>query len=96
MAKTALIIDDDATFRAMHRMAVGKSDFKREDIKEVVDGVSGLAAMKANLYDVVLSDYEMPEMDGLAMIQAFRVWEAGQGRRPRPTILIGHLHHGGQ
>ena len=43
--------------------------------------------MKANLYDVVLSDYEMPEMDGLAMIQAFRVWEAGQGRRPRQSVI---------
>ena len=87
MTKAALIIDDDSIFRAMHRTCVCELGFDRADVKEVEDGVSGLAALKANLYDAVLSDYEMPEMDGLAMIQAFRVWEAGQGRRPRQSVI---------
>ena len=87
MTKSALIIDDDPTFRVMHRTCVCKLDFNRADVKEVEDGVYGLAALKANLYDAVLSDYEMPEMDGLAMIKAFRVWEAGQGGRRRQSVF---------
>jgi two-component system chemotaxis response regulator CheY len=87
VTKSALIIDDDPIFRVMHRTCVCKLDFNRADVKEVEDGVYGLAALKANLYDAVLSDYEMPEMDGLAMIKAFRVWEAGQGGRRRQSVF---------
>ena len=87
VTKAALIIDDDSIFRAMHRTCVCELGFDRADVKEVEDGVSGLAALKANLYDAVLSDYEMPEMDGLAMVKAFRVWEAGQGGRRRQSVF---------
>ena len=87
VTKSALIIDDDPIFRVMHRTCVCKLGFDRADVNEVEDGVSGLAALKANLYDAVLSDYEMPEMDGLAMVKAFRVWEAGQGWRHRQSVF---------
>ncbi len=42
------------------------------DIVEAADGKEGLEAFNANPVDVVLTDWNMPEMNGLEMLQAIR------------------------
>ncbi|MDX1927697.1 MAG: response regulator [Pirellulaceae bacterium] len=42
------------------------------DIVEAADGKEGLEAFSANPVDVVLTDWNMPEMNGLELLQAIR------------------------
>jgi len=51
------------------------------------DGL-GLAAMQKNVFDLVISDLEMPIMDGRDMIQAFRAWEEANNNRPYHQRII--------
>jgi two-component system, chemotaxis family, chemotaxis protein CheY len=42
------------------------------DIVEAADGREGLAAFQAEPIDIVLTDWNMPEMNGLELLQAIR------------------------
>jgi two-component system chemotaxis response regulator CheY len=42
------------------------------DVTEAVDGEDGLAKAKAKAVDLVLTDQNMPKMDGLSMVRALR------------------------
>jgi two-component system chemotaxis response regulator CheY len=42
------------------------------DVTEAVDGQDGLNKAKAKVFDVVLTDQNMPHMDGLTLIKALR------------------------
>jgi len=42
------------------------------DIVEAADGQEGLAAFQAEPIDIVLTDWNMPEMSGLELLQAIR------------------------
>jgi CheY-like chemotaxis protein len=64
-----LIVDDHSVFRKVIRSMLDKS----LPILEAADGVEGLALLKANPdITLVLSDYNMPKMNGLQMIEALR------------------------
>jgi DNA-binding NtrC family response regulator len=68
--KTILIVDDDADIRAALRRALRGSEFA---VIEAPDGATGLAVFRTNPIDVVISDYEMPGMDGLDLLQRVRL-----------------------
>ncbi|AWK87336.1 DUF3369 domain-containing protein [Azospirillum thermophilum] len=51
------------------------------------DGLQALAMWRSGRYGLLLTDCQMPEMDGLELAQAVRADEAGTGRR-RPIIAI--------
>lgn len=64
-----LIVDDHSVFRIVVRSMLDKS----LPILEAADGAEGLAHLKANAdITMVLTDYNMPKMNGLQMIEAMR------------------------
>ena len=69
MAKTILIVDDSASIRQMVSFAL-KSD--GHNVIEAADGVEALAKAKAHAIDLVLTDQNMPNMDGFTMVKALR------------------------
>ena len=88
--KSVLHVDDDE----MQRIVMSKILNACEVVAIVSadDGSKGLDAMKRNEFDLVISDLEMPTMDGREMIMAFRAWEeaeAGRPRRQRVVCLTG-------
>ena len=69
MAKTILIIDDSASIRQMVAFALKTEGFT---VTEAADGVEGLAKAGAQNFDLVLTDQNMPNMDGFTLVKSLR------------------------
>ncbi|MGQ0557323.1 MAG: response regulator [Nitrospiraceae bacterium] len=70
MSKTALIVDDSRTMRQMVAFTLTNAGFvvvEAEDGKDAVKKVSGGPKM-----DIVVTDLNMPEMDGITLIKELR------------------------
>jgi len=69
MSKTILIIDDSPSIRQMVAFTLRTEG---HTVIEAADGVDGLAKATANHVDLVLSDQNMPNMDGITFVKALR------------------------
>ena len=65
-----LIVDDFATTRRIVGKLLREIGFAESD--EAVDGVAALEALKQRRYDFVITDVDMPRMDGFELIAAMR------------------------
>ncbi|MBI1251534.1 MAG: response regulator [Alphaproteobacteria bacterium] len=68
-----LVVDDQLTMRALVRSALQEIGFK--EIDDAVDGEEGLKAMIAKPVHLVISDFNMPKLDGLSFLRAVRSHE---------------------
>ncbi len=68
MAKI-LAVDDSASMRQMVAFTLKGAG---HDVVEAVDGVDALAKAKGNKFDLVISDVNMPNMDGITLIAELR------------------------
>jgi two-component system chemotaxis response regulator CheY len=65
-----LVVDDFPTMRRIIRNLLKELEFVNVD--EAEDGAIGLEKLKNGNYGFVLSDWNMPNMDGLTMLKAIR------------------------
>ncbi len=65
-----LVIDDDEQTRALVRHML---DREGHEVEEAVDGADGLRLFGKSPPDVVLTDINMPGLDGHDMIEAIRM-----------------------
>ena len=65
-----LVVDDFATMRKVVRNLLKQVGY--DDIVEAEDGVMALRALKSQKIDVVISDWNMPNMSGLELLKAVR------------------------
>ena len=69
MAKTVLCVDDSASIRQIVGFTLKSSGY---EVVEAVDGMDGLDKAKAKSVNLVLTDQNMPRMDGLTLIKSLR------------------------
>ena len=69
MAKTILAVDDSASIRQMVSFTLKSAGY---DVVEAVDGQDGLDKAKSKSFNLVLTDQNMPRMDGLTLIKSLR------------------------
>lgn len=69
MAKI-LIVDDSNMLRDMVKYALNEGGYN--DIVEGVDGVDGLAKAKMQVFDLIITDINMPNMNGFELIGELR------------------------
>ncbi len=69
MAKRILAVDDSPTMRQLVRVTLTRSGY---EVMEAEDGAQGLSKATAEAFDLVLSDINMPVMNGLDMVRALR------------------------
>ena len=70
MANNILIVDDSATMRKIIMRSLRQSGIDIGDCKEAGDGVEGLAALEEGTFHLILSDVNMPNMNGLDFVKA--------------------------
>ncbi|MBA3975165.1 MAG: response regulator [Candidatus Solibacter sp.] len=85
MAIDVLIVDDSAAIRKiLHRVLV-QADVPLGRVVEAGDGVEALEALKTNKVGLILSDINMPNMDGLQFLSAVK---ATAGIKDVPVIMV--------
>lgn len=67
--KSCLIVDDSRVIRMVAKNILEELNFETE---EAEDGKRALEACTSSMPDVVLLDWNMPEMDGLDFLKALR------------------------
>ncbi|WAJ69941.1 response regulator [Catenovulum adriaticum] len=67
--KRILAVDDSASMRQMVSFTLKKAGF---DVTEAKDGVEALEIAKQAEFDLVISDVNMPNMDGITLISHLR------------------------
>jgi len=72
---TILVVDDSSVMRKIVIRTIRQAGFGDHDVVEAEDGVEGLAKVKESRPDVVLSDWNMPNMNGLEFCEALRAEE---------------------
>ena len=69
MSLKILTIDDSRSIRDMLRLTLSSAGY---DVVQANDGLAGLHRLEAEHPDVVITDINMPEMDGFAFIENAR------------------------
>ncbi|TGL74500.1 response regulator [Leptospira yasudae] len=67
--KRILIVDDSAVFRKILNLHLSGSNF---DILEAVDGQDGLDKLQSDKVDLIVSDMNMPNMDGITFVKEIK------------------------
>ncbi|WP_284734722.1 response regulator [Sphingosinicella terrae] len=65
-----MVVDDQASMRAMIRRAL--QDFGFKDVRDKPSGPEALAAVRADRVHLIISDFNMPEMDGIQLLEQVR------------------------
>jgi two-component system chemotaxis response regulator CheY len=67
---SVLVVDDQLTMRALVRNGLQQIGFR--DVREAADGEEALKTVVAKPVNLIISDFNMPKMDGLALLRAVR------------------------
>ena len=91
MGKTVLIVDDSASLRQVVRMALSGAGY---EVMEAGDGQEALSKLNGTKVHLVISDVNMPRMDGITFVKTLKqrpeyrflpvimlTTEAGQSRK---------------
>lgn len=74
-----LVVDDNNILRAVVAKMLSRLGY---DVSSADSGESGLRILDKNIFDVVLSDYEMPGLDGAAFARIIKK------KSPQTRVLI--------
>lgn len=78
-----LVVDDFSTMRRIVRNLLKELGYSNVD--EAEDGAMALSKLKSEKFDFVISDWNMPNMDGLSMLQAIR---ADAALKHLPVLMV--------
>ncbi len=81
MSKHVLIVDDSASVRQMVEATLKSANY---DVTAAKDGLEALNICKTASFDFVLTDQNMPNMDGLTLIKSLR----GLGSYTKTPIVV--------
>jgi two-component system chemotaxis response regulator CheY len=69
MSKTILAVDDSASMRQMIKLTLRNAGY---EVIEAGDGQQGLSQIRRNAVHMILTDLNMPVMDGMVFIRELR------------------------
>lgn len=87
MAARIMVVEDSISMRAFVRSALesGGSEFEDLEVVEAASGFDALRLLPRGNYDLVITDINMPDINGLELVQFMRKSEK---HRTTPVLLI--------
>lgn len=85
MSFNILIVDDSNSMRAVVRKIVTISGFKMDQCFEAANGKEALKVLATNWVDAIITDINMPEMNGLELLDRLH---ADELLREIPVIVV--------
>lgn len=85
MGKRVLVIDDSSTMRKIVSRALRQAGLDFDEILEAGDGQEALNLLENEKVDLILSDINMPNMDGIEFLRQKREIDAIKGI---PVVMI--------
>jgi two-component system, chemotaxis family, chemotaxis protein CheY len=82
MAKTIMVVDDSASIRQMVNFTIKNAGY---EVIEAVDGRDALNKISGNQVHMVVTDLNMPNLDGIGLIKGVR---ANPSHKFIPIILL--------
>ena len=83
-AKRVLIVDDSITVRELERQLLENRGYT---VDVAVDGVDGWNAVRSAQYDLVVSDVDMPRMDGIQLVRHIK---ADARLKAIPVVIVSY------
>jgi two-component system chemotaxis response regulator CheY len=83
MPLTALVVEDSPTMRQLVKFAL--SSLRGLTVIEADDGVSALKQLATTKFDIILTDINMPIMDGLKLVKRVR---SDEQLKDIPIVII--------
>ena len=69
MSKTILIVDDSASLRQVVNIALASAGY---EVVEACDGVDALTKLDGRKFHLIISDVNMPNMDGITLVKEIK------------------------
>jgi DNA-binding NtrC family response regulator len=79
-----LVVDDEASVRELLRQ--GLSQMGNFSVEVASNGVQAIEKVEKDVFDLVLTDLKMPEMDGIELLKTLK------GSRPELIVIIMTAH----
>lgn len=83
--KRVLVVDDSITVRELERKLLQADGF---EVSVAADGWAGWQAMRRELFDLVITDVDMPRLDGLQLV---RMLKQDTMLRHIPVIMVSYM-----
>lgn len=80
-----LVVDDSLTTRTLEKSILEAHGYV---VRLATDGIEALAKLRAEHFDLVISDIQMPRLDGFGLLQAIK---SDQALKKVPVILVTSL-----
>ena len=88
MKRTILIVDDSETSRMIIKKCFTMTGDEDSTFLEAEDGIRALSTLAALQVDLVVTDLNMPRMDGLTLLKKLR---SGAQTRKLPVLVISSM-----
>jgi two-component system sensor histidine kinase and response regulator WspE len=67
--RRVLVVDDSLTVRELERKILDQAGY---EVEVAVDGMDGWNAVRAGVFDLVITDVDMPRMDGIQLVKLIK------------------------
>ena len=83
--KRVLVVDDSLTVRELERKLLDHHGF---EVEVAVDGMDGWNAVRSDSFDLVVTDVDMPRMDGIELVTLIK---RDPNLRNLPVMIVSYL-----
>ena len=80
-----LIVDDSTVMRKIIERSLRQAGLELGEVVEAGNGIEGLAAVREGVFDLILSDINMPAMDGIEFLRQLSTVEGAKGT---PVVMV--------
>ena len=81
----ALIVDDSSVMRKIVERSLRQAGIELTEVREASNGIEGLEALRESGVELILSDINMPGMDGIEFVRRLQGVENAKGV---PVVMI--------